>query len=61
MFDLSKMHNFNKIEMKEVFGKELLDKIEDINSSDELMNSILVNGKPHTWSKKSAVFSGGEY
>ena len=20
-----------------------------------------VNGKPHTWSKKSAVFSGGEY
>ena len=40
--DLSKMHNFNKIEMKEVFGKGLLDKIEDINSSDELMNSILL-------------------
>lgn len=22
---------------------------------------LFVNGKPHTWSKKSAVFSGGEY
>lgn len=25
------------------------------------MQGGYVNGKPHTWSKKSAVFSGGEY